>query len=87
MTPEEIEEDNKQFFDYLEKHREEVLKFCFLYLSDAKFRSLEAAITNKDRSEVHALLNDAWWNAPDTPSIRTPEFFRVCDLCDGGYAS
>ena len=72
---------------YLKRNSSAVYKFCgqhFKFESD--MRKLEMHIKNKNRSATEFFLNEAWFNAPEHPSVRTPEFFVVCNLCDGGYA-
>lgn len=36
---------------------------------------------------IYKLLSKSWHEAPDSPAIRTPGFFKLCDLLDGGYLS
>lgn len=40
---------------------------------------------NKD-TDLLRLFNDAWWNAPDSPSIHyIPGWSVLCDLCSESY--
>lgn len=34
------------------------------------------------KDTLHVIWESFWWALPDSPSIRTPIFFKVCDLCE-----
>lgn len=35
--------------------------------------------------KICAFWNKFWFILPDSPAIRCPLFFRICDLAEGGY--
>lgn len=48
----------------------------------ASGEELTALITAKDWTSIASILNNAWFNAPDCPSIhQIPGWNVLCDLC------
>lgn len=35
--------------------------------------------------EICSFWNEFWESLPDTPEIRRPPFFMICDLAEGSY--
>jgi hypothetical protein len=44
------------------------------------------AFVNRDETLMLSVLNNAWWNAPDNPSIHEiPGWNTLCDLCSESW--
>jgi hypothetical protein len=39
-------------------------------------------LTEANDVEINNFFNEFWFALPDNKSIRTPTFFKVCDICE-----
>ena len=78
--------DDAKWIAYLATYKADILKWiqqfvpsrykeCFVHMNAFEI----------DRTVLESLLNKVWAEAPDHMKIRTPAFFKLCSLLDGGY--
>jgi len=71
---------NPAWIPFFLEHQKKIFSWtqAFAPAFAAEFDALD-----EDPKSVLNLLNAIYFAAPDSPSIRSPAFFRLCDLLDG----
>ena len=54
-----------------------VNQLSYLGMSKSKIENFQYS-----NAELHYLWNEFWFCLPDEEHIRTPTFFKLCDLCE-----
>jgi hypothetical protein len=73
----------KTWEEYYIKYKDSIERWIKQFVPQAM---LEYSETIKDREHLESLLNKIWFVAPDSPRIRTPDFFHVTDLLDESWS-
>ena len=75
---------NQEWEKFLRENSEVILEWLVTFVPD--YEPKIKILLNKsplDTLQAYKLLGEAWWAAPDKACIRTPAFFKLCDLLDG----
>ena len=70
---------------YLREHRQEIVDWMKRFAptqARALVPLLDAPVFGREMA--FKVLQDAWFAAPESPDIREPGFFKLCNLLDGG---
>jgi hypothetical protein len=75
----------EEYWNAVDAHWADIYNILVRFVPKEKLVEADHLRLTKDSDIVH-LFNDAWWNAPDSPSIHyIPGWNVLCDLCSESY--
>ena len=75
----------EEYWDTVDKYWENLYDILYMFLPIDDVEHADHFRLEKN-PEITKLFNDAWWAAPDSPSIHSiPSWHVLCDLCSESY--
>lgn len=75
----------EEYWETVDKYWENLFDILYMFLPKEDVTHADHLRLEKN-PDISKLFNDAWWAAPDSPSIHSiPSWHVLCDLCSESY--
>jgi len=77
--------NKEEYWQTVDAHWEDLYDILIRFLPKEKLAQADKLRLNQN-TDLVSLFNDAWWSAPDSPSIHSiPSWHTLCDLCSEAH--
>lgn len=75
----------EEYWQLVDQHWQDLYNILAMFLPKEQLATADNLRLQQDPQLSH-LFNEAWWNAPDSPSIHSiPSWYVLCNLCSESY--